>query len=337
MCPMTRRDVLKSTAALGVCALAAPALHAQAREPLTVMTPFGFIPDFIEMMNAQSGGHLARHGFDSRLLGANGTAQALQQLTAGQVQFIRSASIDMIRAAAQGAPLVAIATSHQGSTFHMISPRDKAITRGEELRGKTVGIVSVGGTTDIFLNLILAKVGLKPDDVRREVTGNSPGTIQLVRQGRIDCFMASIVVPVVLRRQNEQIEAWSTDKYAPMPSQCYVTTREVIERRPETVVRFLRAMRDSMNEMLTQPNRPIFERAGRDFEIPGIRDLDTVIAVSDASKEQLWLSRGRDNLLKNLPDLWASGFQVLRDTGLANPPNPGELWTNRFIDEALRT
>ncbi len=99
----TRRNILVAGAA-AAAGLKAPAVLGQAREPLTMMTPFGFIPDFIELMNAVSGGHLARHGFDARLLGANGTAQAIQQLVAGQVSFIRSASIDMIRAASQGGP-----------------------------------------------------------------------------------------------------------------------------------------------------------------------------------------------------------------------------------------
>ncbi len=331
----TRRNILVAGAA-AAAGLKAPAVLGQAREPLTMMTPFGFIPDFIELMNAVSGGHLARHGFDARLLGANGTAQAIQQLVAGQVSFIRSASIDMIRAASQGAPLVAIATSHQGSTFHMISLKEKPIARAEDLKGKTIGIVSVAGTTDIFLNLILSKAGLKPDDVKREVTGNSPGALQFVRQGRVDGFIASIVVPVVLARQKEPIEVWSTDRYAPMPSQCYVTTRDMIEKKPETVIRFLRGIRDSMNEMLTQPNPPIFERASKDFEIPGIRDLATVVAVSDESKSKLWLSRGRENLLRNLPDLWESGFRLLSEAGLAKVAQPETIWTNRFVDEALK-
>jgi NitT/TauT family transport system substrate-binding protein len=333
---MSRRTLLAATAATAAGSISAPAVLAQAREPLTFMTPFGFIPDFIEMMNAVSGGHLARHGFDAKLLGANGTAQAIQQLVAGQVSFIRAASIDMMRAVSQGAPLVAIATSHQGSTFHMISLKDKPVSRAEDLKGKTVGIVSVAGTTDIYLNLILSRVGLKPDDVKREVTGNSPGALQFVRQGRVDCFMASIVVPVILQRNNEPIEIWSTDRYAPMPSQCYVTTREMIEKKPETVVRFLRGIRDSMNEMLTQANPPIFERAGRDFEIPGIRDIATVVAVSDESKSKLWLARGRENLMRNLPDLWASGIKLLDDAGLARIPQPDQIWTNRFVEEALR-
>jgi ABC-type nitrate/sulfonate/bicarbonate transport system substrate-binding protein len=220
----------------------------------------------------------------------------------------------------------------------MISLRDRPIARAEDMRGKTIGLVSVGGTTDIFVDLILRRVGLNREDVRREVTGNSPGALQFVRQGRVDGFMASIVVPVLLRRANEPIEVWSTDRYAPMPSQCYITSRELAERRPETVVRFLRAMRDSMNEMLpgAQATRAVFERASRDFDIPGIRAIDDVVAVSEASKEQLWLARGRDALLRNLPDLWESGLKALRDAGLANPAALGELWTNRFVDEALR-
>ena len=334
---LSRRDTMKFALA-GGAALASPAVVGQAREPLTLMSPFGFIPDFIEMMNAVAGGHLARHGFEPRLLGANGTAQALQQLAAGQVQFVRAAAIDMIRAVATAdAPLVAVATSHQGSTFHMISLPERPIREARDLAGKTIGIVSVGGTTDIFLDLILRQANLARDAVRREVTGNSPGALQFIRQGRVDAFMASIVVPVTLRRQNERIEAWSTDKYAPMPSQCYVTTREIAERRPETVVRFLRGMRDSMNEMLTQPNRPIFERAGAQFEIPGIRDLDNVVAVSDASKQELWLARGRENLLRNVPELWASGFEALRRAELPVPRDPAAAWTNRFVEEALRT
>jgi ABC-type nitrate/sulfonate/bicarbonate transport system substrate-binding protein len=122
-----------------------------------------------------------------------------------------------------------------------------------------------------------------------------------------------------------------------MPSQCYVTTRQVIEQRPQTVVRFLRAMKASMDEMLGGANRQVFERASRDYEIPGIRDLDTVVEVAETSQRLLWLSQGRENLLRNVPTLWESGFAALKAAGLADPPDPSALWTNRFVEEALRS
>ena len=80
----------------------------------------------------------------------------------------------------------------------------------------------------------------------------------------------------------------------------------------------------------------MFERAGREYEIPGIRDLDFVVEVAQTSQRELWLSRGRENLLRNVPELWESGFRALKAAGLADPPDPSALWTNRFVEEALR-
>ncbi len=331
----TRRTFLASASALaGASLIASPAIvRAQAREPLTVMTPFGFISDFIEMMNAVSGGHFAREGFEAKLLGGQGTAQATQQLIAGQVAFIRAAAIDQMRAvAATSAPLVAFATLYQASTFHVVSLKDKPITKAEDFKGKTVGIVSVGGTTDIFLDLMLNKVGVRKEDVKRETTGNSPGALQIMQQGRVDCFMCAINVVVTLQRMNAPIEVWSTDRYAPMPSQSFVTTQQMVDQKPEVMTRITRALRASVNELMTQPARPIFERAAKDFEIPGIRDLDSLVYVTDAARERLWLSEGRENLMRNVPRLWKEGADALRSAGVADVKNVEALYTNRFVD-----
>jgi len=331
---MRRRDVLMGMAGSVVGSRLA---WAQGADAISVMTPFGFIGDFIDVMNGYSGGYFRKYGLDAKVLGGRGTAQATQQLTAGTVQYIRSASIDMMRAvgSSQALPLVSIATLYQASAFRMISPAEKPIRTAAELKGKTVGVVSVGGSTEILLDLMLHKVGLSRDDVPRQVTGNSPGTLQLARQGRVDCFIASAEVVAALERAHEKIEVWSTDKYAPMPGQCYVTTREEIEKNPDRVVRFLKAMRDSVNELLTEPPKPVFERASRDFEIAGIRDVDALVHSLEEARA-LWLAQGRDNLLRNVPALWDAGAKALNETGLAQLPDPHALYTNTFIDRALK-
>ena len=93
-----RRNVLKSAGAAATFLSAPAILRAQAREPFVMMTPFGFIADFIEMMNAISGGHMAAQGLDAKLLGGQGTAQPIQQLITSQVQMIRASGIDVMRA-----------------------------------------------------------------------------------------------------------------------------------------------------------------------------------------------------------------------------------------------
>src|SRR6476619_3971248 len=94
-----RRDFLKASAlTAATSALCMPAIRtAKAATPLTFFTPFGFSPDYIEIMNAKSGGHFARVGLDVTVRGAQGTAQAMQQLITGEAQIIRAAPIDQMR------------------------------------------------------------------------------------------------------------------------------------------------------------------------------------------------------------------------------------------------
>ena len=331
-----RRNVLKYAGAAATFLSAPAILRAQTREPFVMMTPFGYIADFIEMMNAISGGHMAAQGLDAKLLGGQGTAQPIQQLITSQVQMIRASGIDVMRAiSTTKAPLISIATIYQGSTFHMVSLKKAPILKAEDLAGKTVGIVSVGGTTDVYLDLILAKGGLPKSAVKREVTGNSPGAVQFMKQGRVDCFIASIQVVVTLQRMKEDVEIWSTDRYAPMPGQCYISSKQMIEQKPDVFVRALKALHASAQEIMTKPLQPVFERAAKDFEIPNIRNVQDLVEVEKVTAEKLWLSEGPDNLLRNVPKLWKSGVDALRDNGVANPGDPEALYTNKFVDAAI--
>src|SRR5690348_16483588 len=105
----TRRDFLKTAAIAGGVAAGFPAVIRQsfAAEPVVVLTGFGFLPNFIEIMNASSGGHFKKAGLDAKVIGAHGTAQEMQEIVAGQAQFGRVGSLDLMQAVSrQSVPLV---------------------------------------------------------------------------------------------------------------------------------------------------------------------------------------------------------------------------------------
>jgi ABC-type nitrate/sulfonate/bicarbonate transport system substrate-binding protein len=332
MTMIARRSALGAAAAL----LAPGLLTAQTLEPLTVITPFGFQIDFVDFTNAHSGGHFRSQGFASTVLGGTGSASAIQQTVAGRAKFTRIAAIDLLNAVGrQDVPLLCVGTLYQGSTFHVISHRDRPIRTAAELRGKRLGVVSVGGATENFLDMMLAREGIPKSEVPRDTVGNSPGAVALIEQRRIDGFIASINVVAALRHTNAPVEIWSTDRYAPMPGQCWVTTREVAQREPETVVRFLRAMKACVDDLLTTPFGQIIDRLVRDFEVPGARDRVQLEATFNAAKE-LWFTQGRDNLLRNVPDLWRAGARSLAEAQIVNVASVDDYYTNTFIDRALR-
>jgi NitT/TauT family transport system substrate-binding protein len=337
----TRRDVIQgAAAAVGAALIHSPAspyiTAARAAEPLTFMTPFGFIPDFLEMMNMVSGGFLAREGFAPTLLAAQGTASAIQQLISGGASFVRMTAIDEFTAVAKGAPLVCVSTLYQGSNFHVISLKDKPVNSAAELKGKTIGIVSVGGSTEQLLDIMLRTANLTKADVTTQVVGNSPAALQFIKQGRIDCFINSIGVVVALQTANEAVVNWPTDLYAPMPSQIYVTTQDIADKNPQTVVRFLKALSAATEDMMHGDIKAIYQRAGADFDIPGIKNLDTLAALMAFTMSNPWMAQGKDNFLRNVPALWAKADAEIRAAGIAAVSRPDAIYTNTFIDQALK-
>lgn len=100
------------------------------------------------------------------------------------------------------------------------------------------------------------------------------------------------------------------------------------------MLKVLRALKSSMQEIMTQPIGPIFERAGKDFEIPGIKDIDTLVALQKKTIEVNWFGkRGKTGSLRNFPDSWQAGCDALRSVGIVDVKDPSALYTNDFVDK----
>jgi hypothetical protein len=126
---------------------------------------------------------------------------------------------------------------------------------------------------------------------------------------------------------------WSTDRYAPMPSQCWVATPQTAERQPRTVIRFLRALRASCAELLTGDFDALLARMAGRFEIPGAKDPAGLRAVKEATT-RLWLSQGEAALLRNVQALWARGAAAVAAAGIATPGDPAAFYDNGFLDKS---
>jgi len=332
-----RREMLGRTvagAAAGAMAVSAIAPSALAAEKLSFVTPFRYLIGFSPVLNAHSGGHFKKQGFDSEVIGGNGSASALQQLIAGRAKFVRTGSVDVMKAVAnQNVPLLAVSTIVQASTFNVVSPADKPIRSPEDMKGKKIGVVSVGGATENLLNMMLVRSGIDPKSVPRQRVGNSPGAFGLVKQGRISAYIISTGSVIALQKSGEDIHHWSTHKYAPIPSQVYTCTRATAEQEPETVVRFLRAVKASVAEISGSDKGKLLDRMLKDFNIIGAKRRETTIASLEAEMK-LWLTEGKENLLRNVPQLWANAQDLTAKVGIARIDDVKALYTNRFIDKA---
>jgi ABC-type nitrate/sulfonate/bicarbonate transport system substrate-binding protein len=323
-------------AGIGAGALAAglaPAARA-AGERLRFITPFGFLPTFAPDMNGVSGGHFAAQGFDAAVIGGNGTASALQQVIAGRIDFVRASPLDMIKAVGgQKLPVRAVATLVQGSNFYIVSHRDRPLKTAANLVGKTLGVVSIGGTAESYLDLTLEREGIDKKTVKRQVTGNSPGAFALIETGRIDGFIASTQPIVALRAAAAPVEITSFDTFLNVPGQAYICTLKTIEERPEFVVRYLKAMLASIAEMEAIGLAATLDRVLGDFDVVGKQDKPLAVAAMEEERK-LWYAAGPENVMRNIESAWVSARDLMREAGLGTVDDPSGLFTNAFIDKA---
>jgi NitT/TauT family transport system substrate-binding protein len=332
---LSRRDLF--SAALGAGAVMVcggiPVL-AQSATKLVFMEPFDLALEYMHEMNAVVGGHFAKEGLDVTISNARGTAIGIQQVIAGQAAATRIGVLDLMKAdAAQATPLVSVATSLQEGIFSLISLKSAPITSAAAMRGKTIGVASMGGGMENTLNLLLAAGGVPISEVPRQAIGSNAGNIELLKQGRVAGFFATVENTAFLRRAGEPIVVWSASDVAPLPGGVIPVTKEFIEKNPDTVLKFVRALRNSALECLSADPGMILDRITKKYELEGKPDRDFQIEVIKAYNA-MTIAAGKDNVMRNVPAVWEKGAALVNQAGIAKVPDVTALYTNKFVDQA---
>ena len=330
----------RSALALGAGAFTAITIRAagaQAAKPLTFITPFAYILAFVDILHAKGGGYFEREGLDVSIEQGRGSAMAVQQVLGGGGLLSRTGGMDQIRAASRpgGDALISVGTISQGSPFYVISSADKPIRNPKDMEGKTIGILSVGGATEILLDCMLVATGVDKTKVQRVQAPNTPAGMALIAQGRIDAYIVSAGVPVALKAANERFLSWNTDDYAPIPAQCYIAKRDSLRANGDLVVRFLRAVKRSLDDMLADTDLTTTMKRLEGFEIAEMRNK-AVAPLILKNEMQYWLTAGRENMLRNVPERWQKGYDLMAAAGFTAPGKADNLYTNEYVEQALK-
>src|SRR5260221_7534191 len=224
----------------------------------------------------------------------------------------------------EGAPVMVVATINQGSPFFVISKKTAPVRGPQDMPGKVIGVISKGGGSENLLDAMLAEKGIDPTTIKRESVGDSPGGFGLIEAGRLNAFIGSIGTLIGLQGANAPIEYFSTDDYAPVPGQVYIASRESVAKDPDTIVRYLRGVKKAVDDMLADDAMDKTLDLLANFEIAAMKDRAIAKADLKANKE-LWLSAGQDQLLRNVPEAWQRGRDLLARIGVVKPGPATEL------------
>jgi NitT/TauT family transport system substrate-binding protein len=206
---------------------------------------------------ADAEGHFARQGLKVNVKPGGPERDALKELELGHAQFGVASADQVLRAAAKGAPVVVLAQLFQENPLNWIyRPEKTPFARGEDLKGRTIG-VTFGGNDEAVLRALLEKYGIAETEVnlfsvRYDYTP--------FYEGRVDFWPLYInaQAPIIgekLSRAGEKYAFMSPDALGVrFVANSVITTREMLEKHPQTVKRFLDALLQGWREALDPQN-----------------------------------------------------------------------------------
>jgi NitT/TauT family transport system substrate-binding protein len=232
----------------------------EAAEAVTYLFPAPpSLPAFGPIQLAKGKGYFAAAGLDVSFAVGRGGVDVAKQVGAGNAQFGGMVGDSPIIVRGNGVPVKVVAVFGGKGFMQTVVRADAGIDKPEELKGKTLTVMSYQDTTYYALLGLLASVGLKPDDVNIQAAGPT-GVWQAVASGTA-VGMAGIpewITPI--EAAGVKVKIIQTDDYFPHMAQAIAVSDQMIAEKPEMVRKFVHAALHGMKDIMDDP-----DNAAKDF------------------------------------------------------------------------
>jgi len=190
---------------------------------------------------AQDQGFFAKYGIDSEVIYMRGGPTLLAGMVSGDIQIGWTAST-IIAPIAEGADFVIVAGFNNRVTDDLVVR--PGIKRPEDLRGKRLGVQSIGGGGWMGAMLGLEYLGLEPrrDDIRVLVVGDSTVRGLALEGGSIDATFLDGAFSRKVKTKGFATLADFSQANIPIMNHLMGVKKSYLQRQPEIVENVLRAL-----------------------------------------------------------------------------------------------
>ena len=208
----------------------------------------------IDYFIAEQSGYFKAEGLDVRLVQIR-AAVAVVAMLASEVEVLGSIST-AISAAQRGAPIKVLAVTLHRPLFWLVArPEFKNIA---DLKGKVVGVVSIGGAQHTALRYMLRKGGLNPDvDATTILAGDVPAQLQALASNAIQAAALSPPIVIVARDRFKMNLLASVLQEYPTIQNGVATTERTFKEEPKLIRTLLRARARASRQFHENPPVPI--------------------------------------------------------------------------------
>ena len=203
---------------------------------------------------AKEEGIFTKHGLEADLVAVRSAPLQVTALVSNEVQFVRGSVSSMLTAVAQGAKLKILLSlfAERASYDFLVSP---SITRPADLKGKKIGVQDFSGLLWSLTMLSLRELGLDPqrDNINIQAIGDSTVIAQSLTSGIIDAAALDKLQSV--RLQGQGVKVLLDLRRVAFPSSPFMGAEAFIEKNPQTIEKFIKALIEASTIMRAQKER----------------------------------------------------------------------------------
>jgi putative hydroxymethylpyrimidine transport system substrate-binding protein len=320
--------VLALTLALAACGAKSEGGGAE-RESFSLTLDFYPNPDHAGIYMAQKLGYFEEAGLDVSIAAPSDPAAPVKQVAAGRTDLAISYEPEVALAHEQGLDVVAVAALVNRPLTSLIWLKESGIKGVGGLKGKTIATAGIP-YQDAFLKTILARVKLKPEDVKSVNVGF--GLLPALVGGSAQAMLGGYVnvEGVDLRERGKAPVVTPVDKLG-VPTYdelVFVANRNALEEDPQKFRLFLAALQRGTEAAVENP------KAATKAITEANPDLEPKLTAAEIEATLPLLSARAGNRPYGYmdPKEWEAFAGWMRDNDLLDSlPQPSELLDDSYL------
>jgi len=186
-------------------------------------------------------GWFKEEGIEVTLVPLAGSSDCVKNVTTKEIPFALAAVEPLAVARIQGVKAKIYYTAYQGNIFGIAVPADSAIQKISDLKGKTIGVISMGGGV-LVAKALVAAAGLNPEkDIKFVVAGEGAQSAVMVKRKQVDALSQFDTQYAMIENAGVKLRLLDTTAIDRYPSNGFLALEDTLRTRRKDAVGLARA------------------------------------------------------------------------------------------------
>ena len=299
-----------------VAASVTPLVTTKVRASYGNISPANFAP-----FAAQEGGYFKQNGLDVELQLIESGSKSMAALLANQVDIASLGGTETMSAFVGGADVFAAALFVPVSPWALYVPA--SYKDPSDLKGKTLGIVTKGGSSEVALLACLKQINIDPSkDVTIQAIGGVPALASAMISGAVYAGPGHPPDTTVLTKAGFKVAVDLAKQKVPATDNAMVTTRTYANANKTAVQRYV----DSLVQAVAR---------GKKDKPFGIGVLKKMLNISDEAALNETYDFYVTGIFPVYPHTDIAAFNSSRDSLVATNPKVKDLDVTKVVDDSF--